>query len=334
MIKYYHLEDGFTPTDNYTEGDWIHLEGHEKKELEQITDRFDIPANLLADIYDIDERPRVDSGQGWTLVIIRIPRKRDGQKLHFATVPLFLIFKGQTFISICSYPTDALTDFLAYTKTKKMNHTNAHELVVHLLMNAAVWFMNYTKTINDETSKAEAQMLHNIRNDDLHWVLNRSQYGHFIQAAHFFRPVYVSGGRWNFRIYLTYTNHKHFYYPCPPHYKTYCGAHARPRHNHVSYYKGRYHHAFYAGNFRIRDGKHYHFSRRSDFGSIRLRPGSSKAPDWKAPSRPKPKPEKAPVKVIRPKKDKDKAPAHRPSREPSRKEQNDRASSNSIRKRA
>ena len=173
MIKYYHLEDGFTPTDNYTEGDWIHLEGHEKKELEQITDRFDIPANLLADIYDIDERPRVDSGQGWTLVIIRIPRKRDGQKLHFATVPLFLIFKGQTFISICSYPTDALTDFLAYTKTKKMNHTNAHELVVHLLMNAAVWFMNYTKTINDETSKAEAQMLHNIRNDDLqklmHW---------------------------------------------------------------------------------------------------------------------------------------------------------------------
>ena len=147
MIKYYHLEDGFTPTDNYTEGDWIHLEGHEKKELEQITDQFNIPANLLADIYDIDERPRVDSGQGWTLVIIRIPRKRDGQKLHFATVPLFLIFKGQTFISICSYPTDALTDFLAYTKTKKMNHTNAHELVVHLLMNAAVWFMNYTKTI-------------------------------------------------------------------------------------------------------------------------------------------------------------------------------------------
>ena len=173
MIKYYHLEDGFTPTDNYTEGDWIHLEGHEKKELEQITDRFDIPANLLADIYDIDERPRVGSGQGWTLVIIRIPRKRDGQKLHFATVPLFLIFKGQTFISICSYPTDALTDFLAYTKTKKMNHTNAHELVVHLLMNAAVWFMNYTKTINDETSKAEAQMLHNIRNEKIkklmHW---------------------------------------------------------------------------------------------------------------------------------------------------------------------
>ena len=99
MIKYYHLEDGFTPTDNYTEGDWIHLEGHEKKELEQITDRFDIPANLLADIYDIDERPRVDSGQGWTLVIIRIPRKRDGQKLHFATVPL-LAFPASNGLSV------------------------------------------------------------------------------------------------------------------------------------------------------------------------------------------------------------------------------------------
>lgn len=173
MIRYYHLEDGFSPADNYKEGDWIHLEGHEKKELEQIVNQFNIPANLLADIYDIDERPRVDSEQGWTLVIIRTPRKRDGLKLHFATVPLFLIFKEKTFISICSYPTEALTDFLVYSKTKKINNITAQELVVHLLMNAAVWFMNYTKTINDETSKAEAQMLHNIRNDDLqklmHW---------------------------------------------------------------------------------------------------------------------------------------------------------------------
>lgn len=226
-----------------------------------------------------------------------------------------------------------LTDKMAYElKLSKAQYNDVYEINYDFIANIGSLMDNVLR--GEEWALNRYYDCLDIRNDDLHWVLNRSQYGHFIQAAHFFRPVYVSGGRWNFRIYLTYTNHKHFYYPCPPHYKTYCGAHARPRHNHVSYYKGRYHHAFYTGNFRIRDGKHYHSSRRSDFGSIRLRPGSSKAPDWKAPSRPKPKPEKAPVKVIRPKKDKDKAPAHRPSREPSRKEQNDRASSNSIRKRA
>ena len=226
-----------------------------------------------------------------------------------------------------------LTDKMAYElKLSKAQYHDVYDINYDCIANIGSLMDNVLR--GEEWALNRYYDCLDIRNDDLHWVLNRSQYGHFIQAAHFFRPVYVSGGRWNFRIYLTYTNHKHFYYPCPPHYKTYCGAHARPHHNHVSYYKGRYHHAFYAGNFRIRDGKHYHSSRRSDFGSIRLRPGSSKAPDRKAPSRPKPKPEKAPVKVIRPKKDKDKAPAHRPSREPSRKEQNDRASSNSIRKRA
>ena len=34
-----------------------------------------------------------------------------------------------------------------------------------------------------------------------------------MQAAYFYRPVYVSGGRWSFRVYITYTNHNHFYFP-------------------------------------------------------------------------------------------------------------------------
>ena len=116
-----------------------------------------------------------------------------------------------------------------------------------------------------------------VRNDDLRWVLNNRQYGRFMQAAYFYRPVYVSGGRWSFRVYITYTNHNHFYFPRPYHYRTYCGGHCRT-HYHNSYYRGRYHHPHYTGSWSIRNDKSYHTSRRSDFGSVNIRPNSHKRP--------------------------------------------------------
>ena len=79
-----------------------------------------------------------------------------------------------------------------------------------------------------------------IRNDDLRWVLSDGQYRRFLGADYFYRPIYVTGGRWNFRIYINYPNRSLFYFGVPYHYRTYCGAHYRPHIHHVSYYRGRY----------------------------------------------------------------------------------------------
>ena len=39
-----------------------------------------------------------------------------------------------------------------------------------------------------------------VRNDDLRWVLSDAQYRRFLQADYFYRPIYASGGGWNFRV--------------------------------------------------------------------------------------------------------------------------------------
>ena len=54
-----------------------------------------------------------------------------------------------------------------------------------------------------------------IRNDDLRWVLSNNQYRRFMGQDYFFRPIYVNRGKWNFRIYINYTNTNHFYYAKP-----------------------------------------------------------------------------------------------------------------------
>lgn len=117
-----------------------------------------------------------------------------------------------------------------------------------------------------------------VRNDDLRWVLSSRQYSRFMQAAYFYRPVYVNGGNWSFRIYITYSNHNHFYFPRPHHYRTYCGGHYRSHYHNTSYYRGRYNHSVYNGVNRIRDDRSYTTTRRSDFGSVNIRPNSSTRP--------------------------------------------------------
>lgn len=118
-----------------------------------------------------------------------------------------------------------------------------------------------------------------IRNDDLRWVLSDSQYRRFLGIDYFYRPVYTSGGRWNFRIYITYTNRNYFYFGRPRPYMTYCGGHYRGHFHQVSFYHGRHnHYTHYDRSYRIRENRTYLTHRRSDFGSVNFRPNSSVRP--------------------------------------------------------
>lgn len=117
-----------------------------------------------------------------------------------------------------------------------------------------------------------------VRNDDLRWVLSEGQYRRFLGADYFYRPIYASGGRWNFRVYITYTNRNQFYFGRPYHYRSYCGGHYRTHYESASYYRGRYNHAHYRGSNSARSEKVYHNNRRSDFGSVNIRPNTSSRP--------------------------------------------------------
>lgn len=117
-----------------------------------------------------------------------------------------------------------------------------------------------------------------VRNDDLRWVLSDAQYRRFLQADYFYRPIYASSGGWNFRVYITYTNRNYFYFPKPYHYRSYSGGHYRTHFHNVSYYRGRYNHSYYRGNYSVRNDRVYHTNRRSDFGSVNIRPNTSTRP--------------------------------------------------------
>ena len=191
---------------------------------------------------------------------------------------IFIFFAAMMSTAVCSA---AMSNSKVRKETRFLTDKMAYELNLSTEQYNDVYEINYDfisgiRYLMDDVLRGEEWALNryydylDVRNDDLRWVLNNRQYGRFMQAAYFYRPVYVSGGRWSFRVYITYTNHNHFYFPRPYHYRTYCGGHYRT-HYHNSYYRGRYHHPHYTGSWSIRNDKSYHTSRRSDFGSVNIR---------------------------------------------------------------
>lgn len=183
----------------------------------------------------------------------------------------------------------AMSNSKVRKETRFLTDKMAYELNLSTEQYNDVYEINYDfiagiRYLMDDVMRGEEWALHryydylDVRNDDLRWVLSSRQYSRFMQAAHFYRPVYVTGGHWAFRVYVTYTNHNHFYFPRPHHYRTYCGGHYRT-HYQNSYYRNRYSHPHYTGSWSVRDDKRYHNNFRSDFGSVNIRPNSNKRPE-------------------------------------------------------
>lgn len=200
---------------------------------------------------------------------------------------LFMLFAVIMSTAVCHA---AMSNSKVRKETRFLTDKMAYELNLNTAQYNDVYEINYdfisgVRYLMDDVLRGEEWALNryydylDIRNDDLRWVLSRRQYSRFMQAAYFFRPIYVSGGHWSFRIYVTYTNPNHFYYPRPYHYRTYCGGHNRVHYHNVSYYRGRHNYPTYNDSFRIRDNKSYHTSRRSDFGSVHIRPNSGTRPN-------------------------------------------------------
>ncbi len=172
MITFYkNNNNGLFLTHNQEKNCWTNVVCPSKEETKYLLDDLEIPEAFYNDIEDIDERPRIEIENGWCLIIIRIPFKSNDEKLPFNTAPLGLIFKDDTFVSLCFQKTDILSDFVTYTQRKKISITNHFDLVLKLLLSSSVWFQKYLKQINQRIKLAEHNLEKSIKNEELQALL-------------------------------------------------------------------------------------------------------------------------------------------------------------------
>ena len=115
---------------------------------------------------------------------------------------LFMLFAVIMSTAVCHA---AMSNSKVRKETRFLTDKMAYELNLNTAQYNDVYEINYdfisgVRYLMDDVLRGEEWALNryydylDIRNDDLRWVLSRRQYSRFMQAAYFFRPIYVSGG--------------------------------------------------------------------------------------------------------------------------------------------
>ncbi len=161
---------GLTILDKWQKNCWINITSPNQEEIDYIIKELKIPLDFFYDIQDDDERPRVEIEDGWTLIIMRIPIRRDSS-ISFFTVPLGIVIKDDLVASICFHQNDVIPDFVIYTQRKSIRIDNNINFLLRLFLSTSVWFQKYLKQINANVRMAEKELERSIRNEELQSLL-------------------------------------------------------------------------------------------------------------------------------------------------------------------
>lgn len=171
MRAFYKNNCGLIAVQEWFSNCWINIECPTEAEKKYLLEELQIPEAFYNDIEDIDERPRIEIENGWTLIIMRIPVKSNDVKLPFHTIPVGIVFKGEICVSLSFHKTEMLTDFVTYTQRKKIDIKDNFDLVLRLLLSSSVWYLKYLKQVNQKIKLAEDNLEKSIKNEELQALL-------------------------------------------------------------------------------------------------------------------------------------------------------------------
>ena len=132
MRKFLCCRDNFAEKQAWQKYCWVNIEMPTEEDTLYLTRDLKIPSAFLSDIRDVDERPRIETEDGWTLMILRIPYRDEGNDIPYITVPLGII---------------------------------------RLFLSSSVWYLKYLKQINNQSRAVEKELERSIQNAELQRLL-------------------------------------------------------------------------------------------------------------------------------------------------------------------
>jgi len=168
MISYWKCKDGFSEIRQWKSGCWIKVSKPTDEDMAVLKERFAVP-DFTHDAADIEERPRVDHEDNWTLVFVRVPCKsldEDGETV-FTTAPMAILIRDDVFITVNYFDTEVPDDFINWSQRRHLNACKGYDLLLSLMLSTSVWYSKYLKQMSAMMNAAEQRLEKKMDNDEL-----------------------------------------------------------------------------------------------------------------------------------------------------------------------
>ena len=162
-------EPGFFSCSKDAGPEWIDLEAPIPEELLEVSQELRLPPLFLADPLDPRERPRLDQEGQEVLMIIRVPLSHaHGGRPVFSTVPLGIIVKGGTLVTVCPEP--GLARRILSRWSRKPKPVTIMRLAMKLFIESSADFIRDLELMEDITDEAESSLSISQQNEQI-WTL-------------------------------------------------------------------------------------------------------------------------------------------------------------------
>jgi len=172
MIRIFKTFGGYTEISKLQKGCWINIINPTSDETQDLRDDFGMPEDIISDILDQDERPRVEFDDDWTLIIIRIPVEVKDDGVPYHTVPLGIFLTKDFTLTLCIQDNEVLpigqpSPFRDHYK----EITDSINFILRLFLRSGHLYLKYLKQINQMTAAIEQDLEKSIKNKELNKLL-------------------------------------------------------------------------------------------------------------------------------------------------------------------
>jgi len=172
MIKIFKTFGGYVEIPKAEKGCWINVTQPTPDEIQRLTDEFLVPAELIPDILDIDERPRMEVDDTWTLLILRIPVENQNNGVPFQTIPLGIFMAEDFTLTLCIRSNEILPDEKPSPMREPYDQiTDVVNFILRLFLRSGNTYMRFLKQINQQTQAIEQDLEKSIKNRELNKLL-------------------------------------------------------------------------------------------------------------------------------------------------------------------
>jgi magnesium transporter len=165
LTIYKTTEQGLEQLDSVANGSWIKVVDPTAEEIQKLAG-WGVDADYINYSLDLDEMPRIERDDDYTLILVRIPHRQPDNDIPYITIPLGVLIKGNLVVTICRYEKD-IFKVLADGKYRLLKTGKRYRFALYIFLETATRYLTHLREINRITEALEDQLQKSTRNREV-----------------------------------------------------------------------------------------------------------------------------------------------------------------------
>ncbi len=161
------IEGRLSRIEKIEEGVWINLTHPSEKEITDVHQLLNIETDFLRAPLDEEERSRIESDNGQTLILVDVPViDKEGNRSIYTTIPLGIILIKHVIVTVCLKENTIIRDFVD-ERVKSFLTQYKTRFVLQILYRNSVRYLQFLRHIEKISNKIEKDLHRSMRNKEL-----------------------------------------------------------------------------------------------------------------------------------------------------------------------